>query len=248
MDLAEAPRILGGGAGLDDAARFTQLADLAAALGAAMGATPPITDRGWVAHERQIGTTGVVVDPDLYLAFGISGAVQHTSRARHARPHHQRQRRSPLPDDADGRPRHRRRRQRGLDALRRASRVAVAERDYDVIVVGAGPAGSCAATVLARAGRSVVLLERDRSPAARTCTAASSTRASSTASIPKWWEEAPVQRWITRRATMVITATQALTVDFRSEGVGQPPYNGATAYRPTSTTGWPARPRRPAPN
>ena len=44
-----------------------------------MGATRVITDRGWVGHERQIGTTGVVVDPTLYLAFGISGAVQHTA-------------------------------------------------------------------------------------------------------------------------------------------------------------------------
>jgi electron transfer flavoprotein alpha subunit len=79
MDLAEAPRIAGGGAGLDGAARFEQLAAVASALGAATGATRVVTDRHWVRHERQIGTTGVVVDPQLYLAFGISGAVQHTS-------------------------------------------------------------------------------------------------------------------------------------------------------------------------
>ena len=59
--------------------RFAQLAAVAAPLGASTGATRVITDRGWIGHERQIGTTGVVVDPDLYLAFGISGAVQHTA-------------------------------------------------------------------------------------------------------------------------------------------------------------------------
>ena len=79
MDLSEAPRILGGGAGLESADRFEQLADVAAALDASMGATRVITDRGWIPHSRQIGTTGVVVDPELYLAFGISGAVQHTA-------------------------------------------------------------------------------------------------------------------------------------------------------------------------
>ena len=79
VDLAEAPRILGGGAGLDGPARFAQLAELGVAIGASVGATRVITDRGWVGHDRQIGTTGVVVDPQLYLAFGISGAVQHTS-------------------------------------------------------------------------------------------------------------------------------------------------------------------------
>jgi len=79
MDLAEAPRILAGGAGLESAERFEQLAAAAEALGASLGATRVVTDRGWVGHERQIGTTGVVVDPRLYLAFGISGAVQHTS-------------------------------------------------------------------------------------------------------------------------------------------------------------------------
>jgi electron transfer flavoprotein alpha subunit len=79
MDLAEAPRILGGGAGLDSAERFTHLAAVAAALDASIGATRVITDRGWVGHARQIGTTGVAVSPKLYVAFGISGAVQHTS-------------------------------------------------------------------------------------------------------------------------------------------------------------------------
>ena len=83
MDLSEAPRILGGGAGLESAARFLQLAEVAAALDASMGATRVITDRGWLDHHRQIGTTGVVVDPRLYLAFGISGAVQHTAGLGH---------------------------------------------------------------------------------------------------------------------------------------------------------------------
>jgi electron transfer flavoprotein alpha subunit len=79
MDLTEADRIVGGGAGLDSEDRFRQLADVARVLGASMGATRVITDRGWVEHQRQIGTTGVHVEPSLYLAFGISGAVQHTA-------------------------------------------------------------------------------------------------------------------------------------------------------------------------
>jgi len=79
IDLAEAPRIVAGGAGLDSAARMEQLGRIGAALGASVGATRVVTDRGWAPHARQIGTTGVVIDPLLYLAFGISGAVQHTS-------------------------------------------------------------------------------------------------------------------------------------------------------------------------
>ena len=79
IDLSEADRIVAGGAGLDGARRFAQLGTLGAALRASTGATRVVTDRGWVGHERQIGTTGVAVDPQLYIAFGISGAVQHTS-------------------------------------------------------------------------------------------------------------------------------------------------------------------------
>jgi electron transfer flavoprotein alpha subunit len=79
IDLTEAHRIVGGGAGLDAAERFPQLSQFAEAIGASIGATRVITDRSWVPHDKQIGTTGVVVDPDLYLSFGISGAVQHTA-------------------------------------------------------------------------------------------------------------------------------------------------------------------------
>jgi electron transfer flavoprotein alpha subunit len=79
VDLAEAGRIVAGGAGLDSEKRFAQLAELGGMLDASVGATRVITDRQWIEHERQIGTTGVVVDPELYVAFGISGAVQHTS-------------------------------------------------------------------------------------------------------------------------------------------------------------------------
>jgi electron transfer flavoprotein alpha subunit len=79
IDLSEADRIVAGGAGLDDPRRFDQLADLADAMRASVGATRVITDRGWIGHDRQIGTTGVIVDPQVYIAFGISGAVQHTS-------------------------------------------------------------------------------------------------------------------------------------------------------------------------
>ena len=86
MDLADATRVLGGGAGLvskaagDEQARevFVLLGAVAAALGASAGATRVVTDAGWTGHERQIGTTGVAVDPDLYVALGVSGASQHT--------------------------------------------------------------------------------------------------------------------------------------------------------------------------
>ena len=82
VDLAEAKRIVAGGAGLvaadaDGTAVMRLLADVAAELGASAGATRVVTDAGWMGYDRQIGTTGVAVSPELYIAFGISGAAQH---------------------------------------------------------------------------------------------------------------------------------------------------------------------------
>jgi electron transfer flavoprotein alpha subunit len=79
IDLSEAPRIICGGAGIQTSSSFHTLFDIAKALSASVGATRVITDRSWVEHQRQIGTTGVVVNPQLYIALGVSGAVQHIS-------------------------------------------------------------------------------------------------------------------------------------------------------------------------
>jgi electron transfer flavoprotein alpha subunit len=84
LDLADARVVVAGGAGLvhgrdetEARATFALLGRLANALGGAAGATRVATDAGWTSYDRQIGTTGVAVDPDLYVAFGISGAAQH---------------------------------------------------------------------------------------------------------------------------------------------------------------------------
>ena len=103
---------------------------------------------------------------------------------------------------------------------------------FDAVVVGAGPAGSAAALVLARRGHRVCLLERGPYPGSKNMYGGVVYPRILDELLPGWWEEAPVQRWVTRRATMMLTADQALTVDFRSEAWGQPPYNGATALRP----------------
>jgi electron transfer flavoprotein alpha subunit len=86
LDLGEAPVIVSGGRGLRAAENFKLVEDLAAAFGnAAVGATRAVTDDGWRAPTDQIGQTGRVVSPDLYVAVGISGAVQHLAGMRTSR-------------------------------------------------------------------------------------------------------------------------------------------------------------------
>ncbi len=79
IDLGEAARIIAGGAGLGGPAAFALLREVAAGLGASYGASRVAADLGWVPQDRFIGTTGVTVDPRLYVALGISGAVQHVT-------------------------------------------------------------------------------------------------------------------------------------------------------------------------
>ena len=104
--------------------------------------------------------------------------------------------------------------------------------DTDIIVVGAGPAGSCAAIAAAKAGKRVVLIERGPFPGSKNMYGGVIYPRILDELIPDWFEHAPIQRWVVRRSTMLLSDTGALNIDYRSNAWGQAPYNGATAYRP----------------
>ncbi|HEY4609803.1 MAG TPA: FAD-dependent oxidoreductase [Ilumatobacteraceae bacterium] len=108
----------------------------------------------------------------------------------------------------------------------------MADTDFDVVIVGAGPAGSCAAIEAARGGLRTLLLERGPYPGSKNMYGGVVYPRILDELIPQWWTDVPIQRWVTRRSTMVLTDTKAVSVDFRNDAWAAPPYNGATAYRP----------------
>lgn len=106
-------------------------------------------------------------------------------------------------------------------------------QQFDAIVVGAGPAGSSAALAMARAGLQVALIERGEYPGAKNVSGAGFYAPNLLADLlPNFWEEAPVERYLTRRAITFLGKESAVSLDFRTNHFSQPPYNGFTILRP----------------
>jgi electron transfer flavoprotein-quinone oxidoreductase len=106
-------------------------------------------------------------------------------------------------------------------------------QQFDAIVVGAGPAGSSAALAMARAGMQAALIERGEYAGAKNVSGAALYAPDLLANLlPHYWDEAPVERYLTRRVITFLGQESALALDFRTAHFAQPPYNGFTILRP----------------
>jgi len=102
---------------------------------------------------------------------------------------------------------------------------------FDVIVVGAGPAGATAAMVLAKSGLEVLLLERGKYPGEKNMFGGALFGRVLNDLVPNYWEEAPVERYITRKVITMLSADSSFSFDFKTTKFGEAPYNGFSVNR-----------------
>lgn len=102
---------------------------------------------------------------------------------------------------------------------------------FDVIVVGAGPAGSTAATLLAKAGLNVLMVERGQTPGSKNVSGGLIYSRIAAQVFPDFWNSAPVERAITTHQLAMLSGTTSVGLDFRSQEAAQPPYNAFSVLR-----------------
>ena len=105
------------------------------------------------------------------------------------------------------------------------------EDKFDVIIVGAGVAGSAAAIKLAQAGLQVVVIERGPFPGSKNLSGGVLYGRVLTQLIPNYWEQAPIERYITDEVVTFMTGDSSFNIDYKTQSFSTPPYNGVSVLR-----------------
>ena len=246
-NLAYADVVVAGGLGLGSPENFQLVRQLASVLGAEYGCSRPLVQKGWVTSDRQIGQTGKTIRPKLYIAAGISGAIQHRVGVEGADliVAINTDKNAPIFDfahvgiitDAI----------RLLPALTEAFRArlsphsrdriaakeerAMIEEKFDAIVVGAGMAGNAAALTLAQRGLKVLQLERGEYSGSKNVQGAILYADMLEKLIPDFREDAPLERHLVEQRFWMMDDRAHVGLHYRSDDFNEERPNRYTIIR-----------------